>query len=187
MKKSLLFIFLMGAVLIFSGTAMAYDFQNVPADKTDMILTLTIPVPDPECTVTVVALTWPTDYDSVAIPHLDPGSVTVTCNDPNDDYQFKVLMGGGQNFDAGQRRLKNDTNYIAYEIDHPIDTSSLWGTKLFGGLDLTPIGQIPFENGIPFDFSGSSSGSQPVSGRLLAGGDTVSGTYSDTVQVTVLY
>lgn len=86
---------------------------------------------------------------------------------------YQVGISDGINASAGQRRLKNGSNYINYEL-----YKSLTGTDRFG--DSIPSQRV----------SGTSTGTTvgvPVFGQITAGANVPAGQYLDTATITVYY
>ena len=109
------------------------------------------------------------------------GAVSTTCN-PNTAYTL-YLGDGNQRLNSGMRQMANGTDYIAYQLykTSPTSSSTVWdstgGTTTIGGsggisLTGTGIAQIT-----------------TVYGRIAKGANIpgTTGTYSDTVIVTVTY
>jgi spore coat protein U-like protein len=86
---------------------------------------------------------------------------------------YQVGISDGANVSAGQRRMKNGTDYINYEL-----YKSLTGSDRFGDTDTTQR------------VSGTSTGVSvgvPVYGQIVSGAIVGAGQYLDTATITVYF
>ena len=110
------------------------------------------------------------------------GIVEVTCTAGS--AGVTIALDQGTNASGGSRRLKNGTDYLAYEIYQPSSNSpnaactfpgtTVWGTT--GGQLFTPTGAT-WGASSPQDFN--------VCGNIPGGQNVPPGAYTDTIVTTV--
>jgi spore coat protein U-like protein len=103
------------------------------------------------------------------------GSITVTCSS---GAPYNIALDAGQFYDGYWRMITNGTDYLAYEIWHPM--ASEWGDSDFDGT---------YSWGPSVSGTGDGRGQHhPVSAALRQGAYGISdGIYADVVGVTVHY
>jgi spore coat protein U-like protein len=123
------------------------------------------------CSISTAALAFGA-YDPVvtnASADLDStGTVTIACTK---GATTSVELDLGANFTGTQRRLRDGTTYLNYQIFQDNARSTVWGT----GADRQDTGAAP--NKAPRSFT--------AYGRVGAGQDVPAGSYTDTVVATV--
>lgn len=101
-------------------------------------------------------------------PSDSTGTVTVNCSPKKTSYS--ISLNGGNSGSINQRTLKFNSQSITYNLYTNVARTIVWGDNT-GGTMVTGSGQNPIT----------------VYGRIPAGQDVGSGTYTDSVLVTVQY
>jgi len=126
------------------------------------------------CTISTAAVGFPA-YDPIVAHAAAPddstsGSVTITCTKGS---AATIGLGLGANVSGSQMRMLNGAaNYLNYALYQDAGHVTLWGTS--GSGLLSPVAA---PSKAPRTFT--------VYGRIPAGQDLPSGTYTDTVVATV--
>jgi spore coat protein U-like protein len=125
------------------------------------------------CTISTAAVSFG-PYDPVVAndtANLDgTGTVTIACTKGT---TATITLGTGQNVSGSTRRMKDaGTNFLSYEIYLDSGRTTVWGTT--GSNILTPAA-APSRVGRNFT----------AYGRIPAGQDVPSGSYTDSIQATV--
>lgn len=125
------------------------------------------------CGVTDAALAFGTVVPSAGTTLPITGSISVTCSLGT---TFSVGLGNGQNLSGGARRMRkgSTTDYLTYEI-----YKDLLGTTRFGD-----TGSSDRATGL-----GVGLIATPIAffGAIPSGQSSVTGSYTDTVQITLYY
>ena len=131
------------------------------------------------CSISTNALAFGA-YDPVTANSSSPldgtGSVVVTCTT---GASTKVTLGQGSNADTGStdplplRRMKDGgSNFLAYTLYQEAGHNNLWGNTAGSGVSHTGNG---------------TATSITVHGRIAAGQNVPTGSYSDTVVATITF
>lgn len=94
--------------------------------------------------------------------------LTVNCNDGAD---YKIGLGKGGNEAAGQRRMTDGTQFVAYDLYSDSGRTEAWGTLASGNV-----------------YAGTGTNANQavtVYGRVPSGQSVGAGTYLDTVTATI--
>lgn len=122
------------------------------------------------CTIATAALDFP-DYDPSAAADLDAPAANITVRCTNGTV-FHVDLGTGSHANGAQRRMAGGTaEFLNYELYSDSTHQTIWTT----GADHTATTVA----------AGLSDYTLPVYGRITAGQNVTTGTYTDSVVVTV--
>jgi len=123
------------------------------------------------CSISTADLAFGT-YDPIATNASSPkdstGTVTITCTT---GAVTNVALDTGANNSGTTRRMKAGSNYLTYEIYQDSGRTTVWGS----GTSKLDTGTAPNFNARSFT----------AYGRITAGQDVPSGSYTDTVVATV--
>jgi spore coat protein U-like protein len=119
------------------------------------------------CTIATAAVTF-AGYDPLSSTATDStgGSVTITCTQ---GAATTIGLNFGTNTPAGPASMANGTYLLPYALYSDSGRTTLWGGTTFA----PPVAPS------------KAARTYPVYGRIPAGTDVPSGTYTDTVQATV--
>ena len=130
---------------------------------------------DSACQISTTALSFPT-YRPIGDNATNPddstyGSVTVTCTT---GVGSQILMGQGNNWTGSQARLHNTAgnSYLPYTIYQDASHTVVWDNS-------TGMTVAPAPDNTPRTIS--------LYGRIPAGQNVASGTYTDVVSVSLLF
>ena len=125
------------------------------------------------------------EYDFFArAPKDSLATVTVTCDRDGGPQQLDILMRvdqGSNGIGVGNRRMQHNGgsgSFLAYGLYRDVARSSLWGVT--DNVD-TVTASLSVPN------KGSASAVFTIYGRIPVRQDMAAGTYSDSVQITILY
>jgi len=162
MRMTKLFLLLASiSALVISSDGSALAASSAHAD-----LPVSVVVSN-NCTITTAAVTF-AGYDPLSATAADStgGSVTITCTQ---GATTTIGLNFGTNTPAGPASMANGTYLLPYALYSDSGRSTLWG-----GATITPAAA-----------PSKAPRTIPVYGRIPAGTDVPSGTYTDTVLATV--
>jgi spore coat protein U-like protein len=120
------------------------------------------------CTISAGTLAFST-YDPLSASNLDAaGSLSIACAKGT---AYEVLLGNGGNYSSGRRMSDGSGSFLGYEV-----YSNAGRTTVFGGTT---------GNGVGATASSKNAVSISLYGRITAGQDVATGSYSDSVQSTI--
>ncbi len=127
------------------------------------------------CSVSLLPVSFGTVDASSPTTTTGTGTITVTCTGLSlFSYTIRLSTGGSGSF--ASRRMQSGGNQLQYNLYRDITRTQVWGDGTGGSYSVT--GTIVILGvSIPYPVYGSIPGNQNVP----------SGTYADTIQVTVTY
>lgn len=128
----------------------------------------------PTCTVSAAALSFGTTIPNPINSNVDAQStVTATCSN-GAAYTLALNAGGGAGATFASRRLTSGPNTLNYSLYSDAGRTAVWGDGTAGSSLSNNVG-----NG--------SAQPIPVYGRIPSGQSVPTGTYGDTITVTITF
>ena len=172
MMRSLVKILSMSAALLFCLVFLATAPAFAATATSNFTVTASVAN---NCTISTVGIAFGA-YDPIVTHASTPldaaGSVTITCTKGSTTTIALSAGANGPSATGTTRAMASGTNYLSYEIYQETGRTTVWGTS--GAGLLTPAA-APDKSARAFT----------TYGRIPAGQDVPSGSYSDTVTATV--
>lgn len=159
--------------VVLTVSTLLLSSQMVWAAEDTANLTVTALVVS-NCTVANTALAFP-NYDSTLATDTDGSSavgITVTCLGSSN---YEIALNRGANASGDTRRMANGGTFLEYELYTSDARDTVWG-------DGTTFGSI-----VSGSMGVAGANSHIVYGRIPALQSPTTGTYTDTVLITVTY